>query len=242
MNLELIAHRGFSAIAPENTLAAFSAAITHQADAIEFDVQLSLDGIPVIIHDTTLKRTTNGTGKIQNKTLAQLKLLDAGSWFSSNFSGETIPTFQDVLNLMKPSHLHLYAEVKQADNWTDKNIDNLVQMILSQGWQDRCTIISFNDTFLRRTHQLYPQINLGYNIGEIEELEPKLEQIRTQKKPLLLSEYQILLTNPSLIATCKAQDVELVAWTVDSLEAYKSLVDLGIRRIISNSLVSNKLS
>ncbi len=65
--LEIIAHRGYSAIAPENTLSAFNAAIQHQADSIEFDVQLSADGIPVIIHDSTLDRTTNGTGKVIEK-------------------------------------------------------------------------------------------------------------------------------------------------------------------------------
>ena len=97
----VIAHRGFSGVAPENTLAAFRKAIDVGADMFELDVLLSQDEHVVVIHDDTLERTTNGTGKVIDHTLAELQALDAGSWFSPEFAGEPIPTLEDALRLAK---------------------------------------------------------------------------------------------------------------------------------------------
>jgi len=97
----VIAHRGFSGAAPENTLAAFRKAIDVGSDMIELDIQLSQDGKIVVIHDETLKRTTNGQGKVVDHTLQELKKLDAGCRFRAEFSGERIPTLQEVLDLAK---------------------------------------------------------------------------------------------------------------------------------------------
>src|SRR5512139_733767 len=88
----IFAHRGASAHAPENTLAAFELALAQQADAIELDVKLSADGQVIVIHDSSVDRTTNGHGKVQDMTLVEIKALDAGSFFSSQFAGEKIPT------------------------------------------------------------------------------------------------------------------------------------------------------
>ena len=99
--MKIIGHRGYSAKYPENTLAAFQAAMDVGADMIEFDILLSKDNIPVIIHDDTLNRTTNGKGRVATYTLAELKKLDAGN-------GETIPTFEELLELtQKKIFLHI---------------------------------------------------------------------------------------------------------------------------------------
>src|SRR5512139_1857475 len=92
----IFAHRGASAHAPENTLAAFELALAQQADAIELDVKLSADGRVIVIHDSTVDRTTDGHGKVKDMSLADLKALDAGSFFSSEFAGEKIPTLDEV--------------------------------------------------------------------------------------------------------------------------------------------------
>src|SRR5512139_1614857 len=96
----VFAHRGASAHAPENTLAAFELALAQQADAIELDVKLSADGQVMVIHDSSVDRTTNGHGKVQDMTLAELKALDAGSFFNSQFAGEKIPTLNEVFEAM----------------------------------------------------------------------------------------------------------------------------------------------
>ena len=93
----IFAHRGSKANAPENTLAAFELAITHKADAIELDVKLCADGQVVVIHDSTVDRTTDGTGQVRKLSLAALKELDAGSYFDIAFRGEAIPTLEEVL-------------------------------------------------------------------------------------------------------------------------------------------------
>src|SRR5512145_1023455 len=91
----IFAHRGASAHAPENTLAAFELAIAQQADAVELDVKLTADGQVIVFHDSTVDRTTNGHGKVQDMTLAELKALDAGSFLGSQFAGEKIPTLEE---------------------------------------------------------------------------------------------------------------------------------------------------
>ena len=93
----IFAHRGASAQAPENTLEAFSLAISMGADGLELDVHLSSDGELMVIHDAKVDRTTNGTGLIREKTLAEIKALDAGSWKGEQFAGEKVPTFEELL-------------------------------------------------------------------------------------------------------------------------------------------------
>ena len=107
----VIAHRGASAYAPENTLAAFDLAIRMGVRHIEFDVHSSCDGHIVVIHDDTLDRTTNGSGPVSNHTLAPLRELDAGSWFGAAFAGERVPTFDDVLSRYG-GRIHIHAEIK----------------------------------------------------------------------------------------------------------------------------------
>jgi glycerophosphoryl diester phosphodiesterase len=88
----LWAHRGASKNAPENTMAAFAAAVELGVDGLELDIHLSRDGIPVVIHDESLERTTNGRGFVSDASLVQLQQLDAGAWFSPEFTGEPLPT------------------------------------------------------------------------------------------------------------------------------------------------------
>ncbi len=97
----VIAHRGYRAAFPENTISAFMAAIEVKADMIELDVCLTRDRVPVVIHDMTLDRTTNGTGLVSEYKLSELKEFDAGSWFSSKYKGESIPTLEETLDQIR---------------------------------------------------------------------------------------------------------------------------------------------
>ena len=97
----VVAHRGCSGRAPENTIAAFEMALEQGSDMIECDVRLTKDEEVVVFHDRALDRTTNGKGPVEQRTLEELKRLDAGSWFSSKFSGERIPTLSEVLHLLE---------------------------------------------------------------------------------------------------------------------------------------------
>ena len=135
----IIAHRGASAYAPENTLAAFDKALDLGAADVEFDVHFGADGQVVVIHDDTVDRTTNGAGAVAALTLAQLKSLDAGSWFAAQFSEERIPTLVELLERYK-DRLHFHIEVKgRAEHLSEKTID----LVRDHGWLDSVTITSF---------------------------------------------------------------------------------------------------
>ncbi|MGB3203928.1 MAG: glycerophosphodiester phosphodiesterase family protein [Crinalium sp.] len=243
--LEIIAHRGYSAIAPENTMAAFYAAIEHQADSIEFDVQLSADGVPVIIHDATLDRTTNGTGKVIETTLEQLKNFDAGAWFNPVFAHEKIPTFQEVLSSIKstqtqnlPGLKNIYAEVKQADFWTTTNIEKLLQILIEEGWETQCIVACFNHNFLEKVRKYHSTIKLGYLVASVEDYTEKLPQAAADGNAMMLSQYNILLNHPNLVQDTRNMGIDLGVWTVDNQEEFKQLTNLGIQRIITNSLLN----
>jgi glycerophosphoryl diester phosphodiesterase len=130
--ITLVAHRGYSSHAPENTLAAFSMAVAQGYKDIEFDVQLTKDNIPVIMHDTTVDRTTSGKGLVKNYTYAELKKLNAGSWFGESYNDETIPSLVEVLELLK-GKAHIHIELK-------KDLPELplivAEKLRSTGWLD----------------------------------------------------------------------------------------------------------
>src|SRR5207244_1992987 len=110
----VIAHRGASGHAPENTMAAFRKAVAQGATFIETDLQLSRDAHFVAIHDGTVNRTTNGRGSVHDLTLVELRELDAGSWFGSEFSGERIPTLEEILQFSKKNDVVFYLEMKPS--------------------------------------------------------------------------------------------------------------------------------
>lgn len=120
--MKIAAHRGFSGKAPENTLAAFKMAIDFGCEWIETDVQLTADYVPVLIHDKTVNRCTNGQGAVRFHTLDDLHHLDAGSWFSSLYQGEKIPSLRQGLQLIKRSGTKLNIELK---TWPDDDIERL---------------------------------------------------------------------------------------------------------------------
>jgi glycerophosphoryl diester phosphodiesterase len=237
MDFEIVAHRGFSAIAPENTLAAFAAAIERGAKAIEFDVHLSADGVPVIIHDATVERTTDGTGNVRELPLAQLKQLDAGLWFSDRFVGERIPTFFEALDLLQDTPLAIYSEIKNADDWSGEDIDNFIETICTRGWQDRCTIACFSDDFLDRVRDRTPSIALAYYPLTASDYLEKLRQLKLDDNAILLCEYHLLLENPYLIEASRDRNIDVGAWTVDHSQDLEELVQLGVKRIVTNSLL-----
>lgn len=137
----LIAHRGFSTDAPENTLAAFDLALTNNFPDIEFDVQLSSDGVPVVIHDATLDRTTNGHGALNELTLSQIKVLDAGSWFSPSFTGSRVPCLREVL-LRYSGCANLHIELKSNEPELPVKV---AQLLIETGWVEEALAQSHNE-------------------------------------------------------------------------------------------------
>ena len=160
---KIIAHRGASLQCPENTMAAFNCAFQNGAKVIEFDVMLTKDAVPIVIHDENLRRTTNARGKVANFTFAEIEKLDAGSWFSKKFHGERIPSLAQVIEFMLFVDLQANIEIKAQP----ENIEATVTAVLSllnQEWPRNKTLplISSSDyKTLSILRDLAPEVQLG---------------------------------------------------------------------------------
>jgi len=156
----IFAHRGASAYAPENTLAAFHLAVQQNADAIELDTKLSRDGHVVVIHDRTVDRTTSGTGQVNDMTLSELQELDAGSHFNATFKDEHIPTLDEVFSLLG-EYILINIELTNYDSIYDDLPYKVAQVVELHKFKHNLLFSSFNPIALRRIHRRLPEVPLG---------------------------------------------------------------------------------
>jgi glycerophosphoryl diester phosphodiesterase len=153
----VIAHRGASAYAPENTLAAFRTAVEQGAGAIELDAKLSADGEVMVIHDRSVDRTTGGKGPVNGLSLAQLKELDAGSFFASQFSGERIPTLDEVFADVGQKIL-INVELTNYASPLDSLVEKVCQLVSRHALEDRVLFSSFSANNLKLSRQILPDV------------------------------------------------------------------------------------
>jgi glycerophosphoryl diester phosphodiesterase len=156
----IFAHRGASAHAPENTLAAFELAVQQNASAIELDVKLSADGEVIVIHDPTVDRTTDGKGRVADKTLAELRELDAGSHFAPEFRGEQIPTLAEVFEAVG-KRLLINIELTNYTTPGDALTDRVADLVIKHGMEARVMFSSFNPGNLKRIRRRLPRVPNG---------------------------------------------------------------------------------
>ena len=156
----IFAHRGASAYAPENTIASFELAVVQQADAVELDVKLSADGQVIVIHDSTVDRTTNGHGKVQDMTLAELKTLDAGARFSSQYTGEKIPTLDEVFEAVG-KRIFINIELKNYTNRGGDLVETVCMLIKKHQMQKWVMFSSFFPNALSKAHSYLPDVPRG---------------------------------------------------------------------------------
>src|SRR5690625_3987518 len=159
--MNIIAHRGASAYRPENTIAAIQKALDQGAGAIELDVRLSEDDIPVICHDATINRTSSGKGYIHNLSLEKLKKYDFGSHFSKVFKKETIPTLEEVFQFIGDRSIQLHIEIKNGPIIPENLERHVVEMVYQYNFQDRVIYSSFDHFSLKRITQIDPRAKIG---------------------------------------------------------------------------------
>src|SRR6266478_9162803 len=155
----VIGHRGASGHAPENTLAAFKKAVALGATFVETDLHLSRDAHFVAIHDATVNRTTNGQGAVHDMTLAELRRLDAGSWFGSEFAGERIPTIEEILEFANKHDVVFYLEMKPSGSWGGEHA--LISVLRESGEIARTVVISFDAAILAGVRKIEPTLMTG---------------------------------------------------------------------------------
>jgi glycerophosphoryl diester phosphodiesterase len=227
-----IAHRGASAAAPANTMAAFEKASELGADGIELDVLLSADGIPVVIHDDTVDATTDGSGPVAEMALAQLKQLDAGSHFDPAFAGERIPTLEEVLQAFG-SRLLLNIELKDF-GLSDKSLERAtIGLVEQRNLSDRVFLSSFNPFSLRRAKRIAPHIAVGLLYS------PDLPLPLRRAWLAFLFPHEArhpahTMVNAEYMAWARRRGYRVNTWSVNDPDEMRRLVGLGVNGIITD--------
>ncbi|MFD2613284.1 glycerophosphodiester phosphodiesterase [Paenibacillus gansuensis] len=207
------AHRGWSGKAPENTLAAMRLALgEYYVDWMELDVQLTKDGVPVVIHDFTVNRTTNGRGRVKDKTLADIRALDAGSWYSREFAGERVPTLEEVLTLAK-GRCKLNIELKNRAGLYPGIESKVAELILAHGMECDTVITSFDVKTIREVRRIHPEMPTGLIIDS--RPSDLLQRLREYGADFLSISYKVLTAEFAEEAIRSGFTV--MAWTVNEV-------------------------
>ncbi|SDU60058.1 glycerophosphodiester phosphodiesterase [Jiangella alkaliphila] len=226
----VVAHRGYSSVAPENTLAAVESALRTGADYVEVDVASSADGVPIILHDNTLDRTTDGTGALPTVTSDYIDGLDAGSWFSTAFTGQPVPTLLDVLELMKGRAPVLLLEVKGPETYAE--LELIVGQLREEGLIEQTLLQSFDVQVLRDVRAIEPELRLG------------LLRSSLDADPVAISQelgvvaynpaWTALQTRTDVVEDLHAAEIAVMPYTIDDPAQWAILRDLGVDGVITN--------
>jgi glycerophosphoryl diester phosphodiesterase len=224
----VIAHRGASGHAPENTLAAFKRAVALGASLIETDLHLSRDAHFVAIHDDTVNRTTNGQGQVHDLTLADLRRLDAGSWFGSEFTGERIPTLEEILEFSKKNDVVFYLELKPSGAWGGEHA--LISALRQSEEIARTVVISFDAGVIGALRKIEPTLMTGLLFdGQMDQ--PLERAVEVGARQLAIRGD---LVTPALIAEARKRDLQVVCWTVNQPAHMRMLIEAGVDGIMSD--------
>jgi glycerophosphoryl diester phosphodiesterase len=227
-----VAHRGYSAVAPENTLPALAAAILAGATLIEFDVRTTADGVPVLMHDRAVDRTTDGTGLVADLTLDEVSALDAGSWFSPAYAGARVPLLAEVLDLFPPAPAgpQLLLEIKPPA--TPEQVKTILGQVADGGLLGRTVVQSFDPAVLRLVAETAPELRRGLlrvgfgadPVGSARELgvafcNPSAADV---------------LADPPTVARLAAAGVAVMPWTANDPGDWPALLAAGVAGLITD--------
>ena len=230
----VIAHRGASGAAPENTMAAFRKAVELGAGFIETDLQLSRDARLVALHDDTLERTTSGRGPVSSRSLEELRKLDAGSWFrpsgheSPPFAGERIPTIEEILTFGREREIGLHLEIKPTG---PSGVEHaIVGALHACNEVARSVILSFSPSVLARVRKLEPLAMTGFLFSD-RVPSPVATAVDAGARQLLPRTDRV---TRELVTEAHAHDLKVVAWTADAPDEMQKLIGAGVDGIITN--------
>lgn len=228
----VIAHRGASAVSPENTMAAFQKACDLGISWIELDVALTKDKCAIIIHDDTLDRTTNGHGEVSDYPLAELEKLDAGSWFSPIFQYEKLPTLKKLLPFLVANQLKANVELKSLPGREKELVLAVLEDMSEHLMQHHDDILfsSFSVPTLTWLRQYAPTVQIGLLM---EEWLPDWEVIASQLNCKAIHVDKTIVTKERA-AEVKAQGWQFLCYTVDDPIEAKRLLNMGIDAIFTN--------
>lgn len=232
-------HRGYCTEAPENTLSAYKLSKKKGFNYVECDVSFTSDGVPVLLHDATIDRTSNGTGNINELTFDEVRTLDFGSWFSEDYTGEKIPKFDEFILLCRNLGLHPYIEIKSSAVYTQDQIETLVNIVKRAGMSDKVTWISFNATYLGYVKNVNRKARLGYVVDTITEaVVLKATELKTEENDVFIDSNYGTLTD-ELVTLCINADIPLEVWTVNN-EASITSLNCYISGVTSDNIIAGR--
>jgi glycerophosphoryl diester phosphodiesterase len=241
--LHRVAHRGYSAVAPENTLPALAAAVLAGATFVEFDVRTTADGVPVVIHDRTVDRTTHGAGYVWDLALDEIRALDAGSWFSPAYAGLRVPLLAEALDLLAPPDAgtpptaagpagppELLLEIKRPA--TREEVKRILAQVAERDLLDRTVVQSFDPDVVALVRDTMPEVRRG------------LLRLRLDEDTVALAaELGVVCCNPPVgdvlahpgtVAELVAAGIAIMPWTANDLGQWPALVAAGVAGLITD--------
>ena len=234
--VKAVNHRGYID-APENTLSAYRLSKEKGFAYVECDVSFTSDGVAVLLHDSTVDRTSNGTGSIATMTFSAVRALDFGSWKSAEYAGEKIPTFEEFIVLCKRLGLHPYIEVKTG---TETQIKGLYDTVRLHGMKDKVTWISFNSAYLGYIREVDTKARLGYVVDSVD------SSVISKAKQLATAYNEVFIdcaggnANESTVKLCADADLPLEVWTVNTESAILALNGY-VSGVTSDNLIAGKV-
>ncbi len=220
----VLGHRGAKGHAPENTLASFAKALELGATMVELDIHLSRDGHLVVIHDADVARTTNGSGLVADLTLAEIRQLDAGSWFHPSFAGQRVPTLGEVWDFLA-GRLPVNVEIKKGPRGPhDGIVERLAEFLVGRGALQQVVVSSFEPSYLRQLRQLLPdvQIALLYHKPLPDPCRLALDEGWQALHP------HLSCVTPALVEQAHAQGLLVRGWNPNTAPEMEPLLDAGV--------------
>ena len=248
MKIQVVGHRGASGYAPETTIESYRMAIQMGADYVETDVHRSRDGVLVAIHEAEITRTTNGKGFVADHTLAELKTLDAGSWFNDAFPekarpdyiGLRVPALQEIIDVVQESNAGLLIEIKDPERYQPLAVSYqqsaislesaLLSLIHSSHMENRTRVLSFSADSLRKIKELDATVPTVFLVAKPDRnpVQATLE-IPADELGILYSQ-----ATSALVEEAHRSGMPVSVWTVDNPEDMKRMIALGVDRITTN--------
>lgn len=228
--LHVVAHRGYAAAAPENTLPALAAAALSGATWVEFDVRTTADGVPVVLHDRSVDRTTDGSGPVAELCIDEVERLDAGSWFSPAYAGARVPRLSQVLDLLAPLGAALLLEIKPPA--TAEQVKAVVAQLDERGLPDRTVLQSFDPGILHLADEAAPGVRRGLlRKGLDADPVATAQQVGAVFYNPTVTD---VLGDPAVVTRLRAVGVEVMPWIANDPAAWPALQALGVAGLITD--------
>lgn len=225
-HIMVVAHRGASGYAPENTLSAMKKAIEMKAEMSELDVQETADGEIILLHDNTTKRTGKKDLNIWELNYDDLKDIEVGEWFSEEYKGEPIPTLKEVIDLVR-GKMKLNIELK-AHKHEKMLAERSLKVVIENNFLDQVVFTSFKFDEIRKIRALNKEAKIGYIFGKL----PENVDVFTEDVDLLSAHYKTV--DAEFVKKAKSNGKEVHVWTVNEPEDMKRMIELGVEAIITN--------